>query len=34
MGVGTLGGIAGRKAITKAVETIYQKGQDDAGNTP
>jgi hypothetical protein len=34
MGVGTLGGIAGRKAITKGVETVYQKGQDDAGNTP
>jgi hypothetical protein len=34
MGVGTLGGIAGRKAIAKGVETVYQKGQDDAGNTP
>jgi hypothetical protein len=34
MGVGTLGGIAGRKAITKGVETVYHKGQDDAGNTP
>jgi len=34
MGVGTLGGIAGRKVISKSVETVYQKGQDDAGNTP
>jgi hypothetical protein len=34
MGVGTLGGIAGRKVISKGVETVYQKGQDDAGNTP
>jgi hypothetical protein len=34
MGVGTLGGIAGRKVIAKGVETVYQKGQDDAGNTP
>jgi hypothetical protein len=30
MGVGTLGGIAGRKVISKGVETVYQKGQDDA----
>jgi hypothetical protein len=34
MGVGTLGGIAGRKVISKGVETVYKKGQDDAGNTP
>jgi len=34
MGVGTLGGIAGRKVISKGVETVYQKGQDDASNTP
>jgi hypothetical protein len=34
MGVGTLGGIAGRKVIAKGVETVCQKGQDDAGNTP
>jgi hypothetical protein len=34
MGVGTLGGIAGRKVISKSVETVYQKGQDDSGNTP
>ena len=34
LGVGTLGGIAGRKVISKGVETVYQKGQDDAGNTP
>jgi hypothetical protein len=34
MGVGTLGGIAGRKVISKGVETVYQKGQEDAGNTP
>jgi hypothetical protein len=34
MGVGTLGGIAGRKVISKGVETVYKKGQDDASNTP
>jgi hypothetical protein len=34
MGVGTLGGIAGRKVISKGVETVYKKGQDDVGNTP
>jgi hypothetical protein len=30
MGVGTLGGIAGRKVIAKGVETVYKKGEDDA----
>ena len=34
MGVGTLGGIAGRKVISKGVETVYRKGQDDVSNTP
>ena len=29
MGVGTLGGIAGRKVISKGVETVVQKEQDD-----
>jgi hypothetical protein len=30
MGVGTLGGIAGRKVISKGVETVVKKEQDDA----
>jgi hypothetical protein len=32
MGVGTLGGIAGRKVISKGVETVYKKdeGEKDA----
>jgi hypothetical protein len=34
MGVGTLGGIAGRKVISKGVETVYRKGPDDVSNTP
>jgi hypothetical protein len=28
MGVGTLGGIAGRKAIAKGVEAVYKKDED------
>jgi hypothetical protein len=31
MGVGTLGGIAGRKVIAKGVETVTKKDEDDAG---
>jgi hypothetical protein len=28
MGVGTLGGIAGRKAIAKSVEAVYKKDEE------